>query len=281
MRKAIRVGQRTFPSETGRRLLATLALDSGNPRALLNMTGGVVGHVDSVVPKWDHLSDSDSSTAEVAAEVECSSDVGGSGLSKKSTSMSNKKKKKKRKKSVNACSIPSKPQMARTFSKCLPKQDVIEFERLFNEYQGSTMCPPGCDNRDVDPNALIVKTRVVTILWALQQLYGCENVVCESNNEIGGERVDGKIVEKFDYLEIVAMDAVLARTINPPRAITGTETVDTPVRFLAQDKKSLEAKYDQMFRAFVVVVPDGATYYSHRERRRATVVDKYDDDNGV
>ena len=67
------------------------------------------------------------------------------------------------------------------------------------------------------------------------------------------------------------MDAVLARTLNPPRAVTGTETVDTPVRFLAHEKEHLDERYDPMFRAFVVVVPDGATYYSHRERRRACI----------
>ena len=265
MRKAVRVGQRTFPSEAGRRLLATMALDCGNPRALLNLTGGVVGHVDSVVPNTDLLSDSNSSTAEVAAVVECNSEGGGCGSKMKY--LSNKK----RKKSMNACVIPSKPQMVRTFSKCLPKQDVVEFERLFNSYQGLRSCPPGCDNCGIDPNALIIKTRVVTILWALQQLYGCENVVCESTDEICGERVDGEVVEKFDYLEIVAMDAVLARTLNPPRAVTGSGTVDTPVRNLAQKKEYLEEKYDPMFRAFVVVVPDGATYYSHRERRRACI----------
>jgi hypothetical protein len=95
------------------------------------------------------------------------------------------------------------------------------------------LCPPGCENCGIDPNALIIKTRVVTILWALQQLYGCDNVVCERTDVICGERVDGKIIEKSDYLEIVAMDAVLARILNPPPAITGTETVDTPVRLLA------------------------------------------------
>ena len=264
---SVRVGQRTFPSETARRLLATMALDNGNPRALLNLTGGVVGHVDSVVPNPDLLSDSDSSTAEVAEVGECDAEREGCGSEKKKF-LSNKKK---RKKSINACAIPSKPQMARTFSKCIPKQDVVEFERLFNSYQGLTSCPSGCDNRRIDPNALIIKTRVVTILWALQRLYGCENVVCESTDEICGERVDGKVVEKSDYLEIVAMDAVLARTLNPPRAVTGTETVDTPVRFLAQEKEHLDKKYDPMFRAFVVVVPDGATYYCHRERRRACI----------
>ena len=65
MRKADRVGQRTFPSETSRRLLATMALDCDNPQALLNLTGGVVGHVDSVLPNTDLLSDSDSSTSKM------------------------------------------------------------------------------------------------------------------------------------------------------------------------------------------------------------------------
>ena len=196
---SIRVGQRNFPSETARLLLATMALDNGNPRALLNLTGGVVGHVDSVVPNPDLLSDSDSSTAEVAVVVgEGDAEREGCG-SEEMKFLSNKKE---RKKSINACAIPSKPQMACTFSKCIPKQDVVEFERLFNSYQGLTSCPLGCDNHRIDPNALIIKTRVVTILWALQRLYGCENVVCESTDEICGECgecVDGKVVEKSDY----------------------------------------------------------------------------------
>ncbi|KAI2493369.1 hypothetical protein MHU86_21151 [Fragilaria crotonensis] len=50
-----RVRQRTFPSETARRLMATMALDCGNPRALLKMTGGVVGHVDSLMPRSDFV----------------------------------------------------------------------------------------------------------------------------------------------------------------------------------------------------------------------------------
>ncbi|KAI2493370.1 hypothetical protein MHU86_21152 [Fragilaria crotonensis] len=132
-------------------------------------------------------------------------------------------------------------------------------------------CPPGCDNRRVDVNALIIKTRVVTIIWALQRLYGVDNVVCQRCVEMCGERVDGKVLYKQHFVEIVAMDAVLARTLSPPRAVTGTETVDTPVRFLAQRKEMLDPKYDQLFRAFVVVVPDGATYYCHRERRRACI----------
>lgn len=38
------VGFRTFPSETARRLIATMALAVDSPRALMRMDGGAVGH---------------------------------------------------------------------------------------------------------------------------------------------------------------------------------------------------------------------------------------------
>ncbi len=231
--------------------MATMALDCGNPRALLNLSGGVVGHVKSLVP--EALSSECNSVSDGVTVGEVISD------------------RKKRKKSIACFSLPSKPQMARTLSKCLPKQDVEEFERLFNSFQGETSCPPGCDNQGVDVNALIIKTRVVSILWALQRLYGIGNVFCEMCEVMSGERVDGKVHKKRDYLEIIAMDAVLARTQSPPKAVTGTETIDTPVRFICPRKETLDPEFDPMFRAFVVVVPDGATYYCHRERRRACI----------
>ena len=67
------------------------------------------------------------------------------------------------------------------------------------------------------------------------------------------------------------MDAVLARTMSPPTPVNGTETVDTRVWFLAPQRETFDPKFDPMFRAFVVVVPDGATYYCHQERRHACV----------
>ena len=276
----VTVRQRTFPSETARRLMATMALASGKPRALLNLSGGVVEHVRSLVPEAFLSSDSDSEestrneldgddTASAGTVKPVGVDFGNAAAADKLKQKLNRKKKKK--KSISYLSVPSKPQMARTFSKCLPKQDVEDFERLFNSFQGQTSCPPGCDNRGIDVNALIIKSRVVSILWALQCLYGVENVVCEMGQEMSGDRVDGKVVSKRDYLEIIAMDAVLGRTMSPPKPVTGMETVDTPVRFLAPRKEMLDPKFDPMFRALIVVVPDGATYYCHRERRHACV----------
>jgi hypothetical protein len=54
-----------------------------------------------------------------------------------------------------------------------------EFECLFKLVQGVGVCPSGCDSCGISINALTIKTRVVSLLWSLQQLYGVENVVCK------------------------------------------------------------------------------------------------------
>ena len=122
------------------------------------------------------------------------------------------------------------------------------------------MCPSGCDSRGISINALIIKTRVVSILWSLQQIYGVENVVCKMCDHMNDDRRAPGALSKRDYLEIIAMDAFLSRTLKAPRRVTGTETVDTPVKFCVNKGEYLEPNFDFRFRAFVVVVPDGATY---------------------
>ena len=132
------------------------------------------------------------------------------------------------------------------------------------------MCPPGCNNRGVSiVDALIIKTRVLSILWSLQQMYGVENVCCEMCHYLNQDCGTSGAFAKRDYLEIVAMDAVLSRTWKAPRRVTGTENVDTPVKFPVDEVKHVEPGFDNRFRAFVglVAVPDCATYYCHRERR--------------
>lgn len=49
---------RTFPSETARRLMATMALAIDNPRASLKMRGGAVGRMD-ISPDFSDGSDTD------------------------------------------------------------------------------------------------------------------------------------------------------------------------------------------------------------------------------
>ena len=120
-------------------------------------------------------------------------------------------------------------------------------------------------------HAFIIKTRVVSILWALQQVYGVGNVLCEKCDHINSDHQDGKVVSKRNYLEIVMMDTVLSHALNAPRRVTGKETVDTPIKFRAERAKYLDAEFDSMFCAFVAVVPDGAAYYCHSDRRNRSL----------
>jgi hypothetical protein len=276
--------------------MATMALAMDHPRALLTKKGGSVGLLDIPPDEFlDGALDTGSSVGAIDCQAECrgnplQQDVSGLDLSKGvadgviSPTLSTlvpdagpmieahgDSKKKRKRKPKHRGYDPSKSQMARTFSKCLPKQDVKEFERLFKSFQGVGVCPSGCDSRGISINALIIKTRVVSLLWSLQRLYGVENVVCEMCDHMNDDRRAHGAFSKRDYLEIVAMDAVLSRTLKAPRLVTGTETVDMPVKFRVDKGEYLEPKFDFRFRAFVVVVPDGATYYCHRERRSDSI----------
>ena len=83
----------------------------------------------------------------------------------------------------------------------------------------------------------------------------------------GREEVDTPV--KF----LILMDCVLTRTTRPPRQVTGREEVDTPVKFLVSDVQLLEAKFDKRCRSLVVVVPEAAVHFNHRERLKESVGD--------
>ena len=55
---------RTFPSETSRRLMATMALAMDMPRALMKMEGGAVGHIDIPHDSPEDVFDADWSNVE-------------------------------------------------------------------------------------------------------------------------------------------------------------------------------------------------------------------------
>jgi hypothetical protein len=254
----------TFPSETSRRLMATMALAIDNPWALMKKKGvaGAIGLVDMLPGDVADLVDAGN-----GEEHGNGVDVFG-----RQGNFPAETKGSKRKPKPRSCFQPSRGQMARTFSKCLPKQDANEFEDLFIEFQSVRECPPGCDNQGIDTDEEIIKQRVLPILWALQRLYGVGNVVCKKCNHMNADRKDTtRVTKKRDYLEIVAMDAVLSRTLSAPKRVTGRELVDTPAKYRVDREELLDAKFDSQFRAFVVVVPDGATYYCHRDRRNDSI----------
>jgi hypothetical protein len=78
------------------------------------------------------------------------------------------------------------------------------------------------------------------------------------------------VVEQPDYLEVVMMDAVIARTVRIPRRRTGKELVDTTLK-LRVLPEFLEAKYYMQYRCLVVVLPEAGVYYCHREKRHGLV----------
>ena len=124
-------------------------------------------------------------------------------------------KKKRKRKPKHRGYDPSKGQMARTFSMCLPKQDVKEFERLFKSFQGVGVCPPGFDSCGIGINTLILKTRVVSLLWSLQRLYGVENVVCEMCDHVNEDRGAPGAFSTRNYLEIIDDGTPVKGILNP------------------------------------------------------------------
>ena len=142
------VWHRTFPSETSRRLMATMALAMDHPRALLTKKGGSVGLLDIPPDEFlDGALDTGSSSVGyvdsqvenhgkpsrrgMSSGVDLSDGVAAAVVSPVSSSSMKKRKRKRKHRDFD----PSKGQMAHTFSKCLPKQDVKEFERLFKLFQ--------------------------------------------------------------------------------------------------------------------------------------------------
>ena len=223
---------RTFPSEITRRLLATMAFARDCPRAfLIGKKGGSVGLVD--IPLDERFGGaSDGALGDGASDTGSSIGDGSKPAAVAGKVQAGKRKRERKPKAKGRGYVPSKIQMARTFSKCLPKQDVEEFEMLFKSFQGVDKCPPGCDNRGVSIDALLIKTRVLSFLWSLQRIYGVNNVRCECCDYMNQDRGTSAVSSRGDHLEIVAMDAVLSRTKKAPRRVTGTENVDTLSSFV-------------------------------------------------
>jgi hypothetical protein len=169
--------------------------------------------------------------------------------------------------------FPSKVQFSATISKCLPKQDVANFSSAFSRFQvlaNGVATPLGLSDCGVPPGASVLNVKVKTILWSLQEVYGTHFVGVSMCDHMNAD-FSRAPVKRGDYFEMVVMDAVLSRTLNAPRKKTYMEAVDTPVRFQVHDNSELHGDFDAQFRALVVVVPDAAVYYCHRERRKESV----------
>ena len=119
-REECQARKRTFPSETARRLMATMAMAMDNPRALLEKRSGSgsIGLVD-MLP---------GDVARLLLDVDVEGKPGlpfslGGVLAEDNGKVRDGSAPRAR-----GSYVPSKRQMSCTFSKCLPKQDVENFE---------------------------------------------------------------------------------------------------------------------------------------------------------
>ncbi|KAI2500697.1 hypothetical protein MHU86_13780 [Fragilaria crotonensis] len=119
-------------------------------------------------------------------------------------------------------------------------------------------------------SAQLLNTNVQVIHRTFLEMYGLTNVSLAMRDHMNDGVDIHSVVTRPDYLEIVMMDAVIARTVRIPRRRTGKEVVDTPVKLRVMPE-FLDAKYDKRYRCLVVVLPEAGVYYCHREKRHESV----------
>ncbi|KAI2491740.1 hypothetical protein MHU86_22817 [Fragilaria crotonensis] len=167
---------------------------------------------------------------------------------------------------------PSKTQFANVIAKCLPRTDINRFHQTWKTVLSAMKGKPVPDDPvfGVPGGAQLLNTNVQVIHRTFLEMYGSTNVslaMCDHMNE--GVDIHS-VITRPDYLEIVMMDAVIARTVRIPRRRTGKEVVDTPVKLRVMPE-FLDAKYDKRYRCLVVVLPEAGVYYCHREKRHESV----------
>ena len=124
------------------------------------------------------------------------------------------------------------------------------------------------------PNgAKICKTTfVASIHFAFLDTFGIDNVTVERCEHMRSIQYKTGVVVVPHALEVVVLDAVLARSRTHPKPLCNTRaTVDKPVKMHVDDDALLDPCHDARFRAMVVVLPEAGVFYCHRERRKACV----------
>ena len=133
---------------------------------------------------------------------------------------------------------PSRKQTFAVLTECLPRHLEEEFlESLsphHNEVDDSrsqTVLP------DVIPRgAIICKLGVAHIHLAFVEIFGQDNVTLENCDHMNSDHIKHRSVNVSYMLEIVVLDAVLARTKKIPKVLSSRKpTADTPVKMKVDD----------------------------------------------
>jgi hypothetical protein len=168
---------------------------------------------------------------------------------------------------------PSRKQAYAVLAKCIPRHLEKAFLESLSNHQdkvddlSQTVLP------DVIPRgAKICKIGVAHIHLAFMDVFGRDNVLLEKCDHMNSDHTKHRSVNVSHILEIVVLDAVLARTKKLPRVLSSRKAVvDTPVKMKVDDIALKDPEHDRCFRAFVAVLPEAGVFYCHRERRKEWV----------
>ncbi|KAI2493781.1 hypothetical protein MHU86_20744 [Fragilaria crotonensis] len=169
--------------------------------------------------------------------------------------------------------VPSGGQSAAVLSKGLPRHVSAFFTERFLHYQKAPDTASLSVGGGVPIGAKICKTTfVASIHFAFLDTFGIDNVTVERCEHMRSIQYKTGVVVVPHALEVVVLDAVLARSRTHPKPLCNTRaTVDKPVKMHVDDDALLDPCHDARFRAMVVVLPEAGVFYCHRERRKACV----------
>lgn len=170
---------------------------------------------------------------------------------------------------------PSRKQAFAVLAKCVPRhleeaflESLGRHHDAVNDSRSETVLPDAIHPHD----AKICKIGVAHIHLAFVDIFGRANVTLEKCDHMNSDHIKHRSVNVSHILEIVVLDAVLARTKKLPRVLSSRKaSVDTPVKMKVDDVALKDPEHDRCFRAFVAVLPEAGVFYCHRERRKEWV----------
>ncbi|KAI2497925.1 hypothetical protein MHU86_16581 [Fragilaria crotonensis] len=154
--------------------------------------------------------------------------------------------------------VPSGGQSAAVLSKGLPRHVSAFFTERFLHYQKAPDTASLSVGGGVPIGAKICKTTfVASIHFAFLDTFGIDNVTVERCEHMRSIQYKTGVVVVPHALEVVVLDAVLARSRTHPKPLCNTRaTVDKPVKMHVDDDALLDPCHDARFRAMVVVLPE-------------------------
>ncbi|KAI2501506.1 hypothetical protein MHU86_12951 [Fragilaria crotonensis] len=117
---------------------------------------------------------------------------------------------------------PSKTQFANVIAKCLPRTDINRFHQTWKTVLSAMKGKPVPDDPvfGIPGSAQLLNTNVQVIHRTFLEMYGLTNVSLAMRDHMNDGVDIHSVVTRPDYLEIVMMDAVIARTVRIPRRRT-------------------------------------------------------------